>query len=295
MLEESGTVLQSALERPSSLLIALDLRGGDVWAWQKTLTGTCPGSPPEATIMLLVNGTPVAVEREGDVFTAVARFDLADNEVLAVAKMPDGGEERSAPVTYTVRLEPRPVACLAVRIDEGRVIFDGTASEPNEYDGVAIKAWQLTPRKVNPALLDLAETTHGIWSAVVPPVDGEYYASLKVEDDQGRTDTATSYFLVEHGQARVPDAIHERASWITDAVIYGVVPRNFDPPGFNGVAARLDDLADLGVSALWFSPITRTLPGHFGYEVTDYFDLWAEYGTKEDFRALVEAAHTRGI
>ena len=71
--------------------------------------------------------------------------------------------------------------------------------------------------------------------------------------------------------------------------------RNFDPPGFNGVAARLDDLADLGVSALWFAPITRTLPHLFGYEVTDYFELRAEYGTKDDFRALVEAAHARGM
>jgi glycosidase len=93
----------------------------------------------------------------------------------------------------------------------------------------------------------------------------------------------------------VPDAIHERAAWIADAVVYGVVPRNFDPPGFNGVAARLDDLADLGVTALWFAPITRTLPDHFGYEVIDYFDVHPEYGTKDDFRALVEEAHARGI
>ena len=79
------------------------------------------------------------------------------------------------------------------------------------------------------------------------------------------------------------------------AVVYGVVPSTFDPPGFKGVAARLDDLADLGVTALWLSPITCTVPGHFGYEVTDYFDVRADYGTKEDFRALVEAAHVRGM
>src|SRR5215210_630183 len=289
-----GSPVPNHLEPPSPS-VALDLLGGDVWAWQKPLAGTCPGCPPDATIELLVNGAPVEAEREGDAFTAVARLDPGDNEVLAVAKIPDGTEVRSAPVTFTVRLEPRPTARLAVRINGHRVIFDGTGSEPSEYDGAAIKTRSLTPRKDNPALLDLAETSSGVWSSSLTAADGEYYASLTVEDDEGRTDVATSYFLVEDEQARVPDPIHERASWIADAVVYGVVPRNFDPPGFKGVAARLDNLADLGVTALWFSPITRTLPGLFGYEVTDYFDVRPEYGTKEDFRTLVAAAHARGI
>jgi glycosidase len=275
--------------------IALDLLGGDAWAWQKTLTGTCPGCPPEATIALLVNGTPIQAEREGDAFTAVAKLDPGDNEVLATARMPDGGEERSAPVTYTVRLQPRPTARLTARVDGERVLFDGTASEPSEYDGAAITTWSVTPREDNPVPLDLAEESPGIWFGTVPIADGEYYASLTVEDERGRTDSAASYFVVRDGQARVLDAVHECAGWISDAIVYGVVPRNFDPLGFNGVTARLDDLAGLGVTALWFAPIMRTPPGLFGYEVTDYFDVRAEYGTKEDFRTLVEAAHARGI
>jgi cyclomaltodextrinase len=289
-----GSPVPSHLGAPSES-IALDFLGGDAWTWKKTLAGTCPGCPPEATIGLLVNGTPVPAEREGDAFTAVARLDPGDNDVLAVATMPDGSEERSAPVTYTVRLEPRPTARLAARIDSDRVIFDGTGSEPSEYDVAAITTWSLTPREGNPALLDLAETELGVWSAAVPAADGEYYVSLTVEDDQDRTDFAASYVVVADGQARVPDPIHERSNWIAAAIVYGVVPRNFDPPGFKGVTARLDDLADLGVTALWFAPITRTLPDLFGYEVTDYFDVSPEYGTKEDFRALVAAAHARGI
>jgi len=300
-LEESGVS-----DSPS---VALDLLSGDVWAWQKTLAGTCRGCPPEATITLLVNGTPIPAEREGDAFTAVAKLDPGENEVLAVARMPDGHEEHSAPVTYTVRLQPRPTARLTTRIDGERVVFDGTASEASEYDGAVIKTWSVSLTEMasrpagQPATSRLSPrhpitpspSLPGIWSGAIPTADGEYYASLTVEDDRGRTDSAVSYFVVTDGQARVPDAVHERAAWISDAVVYGVVPRNFDPPGFNGVTTRLDDLADLGVTALWFAPITRTLPDLFGYEVTDYFDVRAEYGTKEDFRALVEAAHARGI
>jgi glycosidase len=78
-------------------------------------------------------------------------------------------------------------------------------------------------------------------------------------------------------------------------IVYGVVPRNFDPPGFAGVMARLDSLADLGVTALWLTPITPTVPGAFGYEVLDYTDIRPDYGTKAEFRALVDAAHARGL
>ncbi|MFN8660514.1 MAG: alpha-amylase family glycosyl hydrolase [Thermomicrobiales bacterium] len=78
-------------------------------------------------------------------------------------------------------------------------------------------------------------------------------------------------------------------------VVYGVVPRNFDPPGFAGVMARLDSLADLGVTSLWLTPITPTLPGAFGYEVLDYTDIRSDYGSKDEFRALVDGAHARGM
>lgn len=148
--------------------IALDLLGGDAWVWQKTLTGLCPGCPPEAAIALLVNGVSVPAERQGDAFCAVARFDPGENEVLAIATMPDGGEERSAPVTYTVRLEPRPRARLAARIKGELVVFDGTGSEPSEYDGVAGQVWSLTPRNDTPAPLDLAEESPGVWSGSPP-------------------------------------------------------------------------------------------------------------------------------
>src|SRR5215211_1633790 len=72
--EESRTVVQSSPDGSPSAAIALDLLGGDAWAWQKTLAGTCPGCPPEVTIELLVNGTPVPAEREGDAgkFSAIA-------------------------------------------------------------------------------------------------------------------------------------------------------------------------------------------------------------------------------
>jgi cyclomaltodextrinase / maltogenic alpha-amylase / neopullulanase len=93
-----------------------------------------------------------------------------------------------------------------------------------------------------------------------------------------------------------PAAAKPRPAWIDQAVVYGVVPRNFgDTGGFKDVTARLDDLADLGVTAIWLSPSNATVPGDFGYAVTDYFRLRDDYGTEAEFRKLVQSAHKRGI
>lgn len=80
-----------------------------------------------------------------------------------------------------------------------------------------------------------------------------------------------------------------------DTIVYGVVPRNVGPHGYRSVEERLPALRDLGVNAIWLSPINTTLPDNFGYSVVDYFDLRPEYGTKEDFKRLVQAAHEQGI
>ncbi len=62
----------------------------------------------------------------------------------------------------------------------------------------------------------------------------------------------------------------------------------------DGVAAKLDYLARLGVSGIWLMPINPS-PSYHGYDVTDYEAVNLQYGTLADFRALVAAAHERGM
>jgi glycosidase len=125
------------------------------------------------------------------------------------------------------------------------------------------------------------------------PVDGEYYFSLRVIDQAGREDTSTTYFVVENGQPRIPDYDRESPAWVEEAIVYGVIPRLFGSPGALAIQEKLDDLADLGINALWLAPINET--NDYGYSVIDYFELRDNFGSKEDFRAMVQAAHERGI
>ncbi len=88
------------------------------------------------------------------------------------------------------------------------------------------------------------------------------------------------------------------ASWQANAVFYEVFVRSFqDSNGdgigdFNGLTSRLDDLKDLGVTALWLMPIFPS-PSYHGYDVTDYDAVNPQYGTMQDFEKLLEAAHER--
>lgn len=98
------------------------------------------------------------------------------------------------------------------------------------------------------------------------------------------------------------------AEWWRSAVFYEVFVRSFyDSDGdgvgdFDGITAQLDYLndadpattSDLGVTALWLMPIMQSWSYH-GYDVIDYYSVDPEYGTMSDFRALLAAAHDRGI
>ncbi|MBI1737739.1 MAG: alpha-amylase, partial [Acidobacteria bacterium] len=90
--------------------------------------------------------------------------------------------------------------------------------------------------------------------------------------------------------------------WVRTAVIYEIYPRTFSATGdLRGVEARLDDLKKLGVTILWLMPIhpvgQAQKKGTIGspYAVKDYYAIDPAYGTKEDLKRLVGAAHRRGL
>jgi len=61
-----------------------------------------------------------------------------------------------------------------------------------------------------------------------------------------------------------------------------------------GVLERLPYLSDLGVTGLWLMPIHPS-PSYHGYDVTDYRAVNPDYGTLDDLRHLLDAAHARGM
>jgi len=89
--------------------------------------------------------------------------------------------------------------------------------------------------------------------------------------------------------------------WWRDGVIYQIYPRSFyDTTGsgigdLNGITEKIGYLADLGVDALWLSPINPSPDVDFGYDVADYRAIDPKFGTMADFERLVETARNAQI
>jgi alpha-glucosidase len=62
-----------------------------------------------------------------------------------------------------------------------------------------------------------------------------------------------------------------------------------------GIIDRLDHIADLGVDAIWLSPIFTSPMKDMGYDVSDYTDIDPVFGTLADFDALIDKAHRLGL
>jgi maltose alpha-D-glucosyltransferase/alpha-amylase len=89
--------------------------------------------------------------------------------------------------------------------------------------------------------------------------------------------------------------------WFKRAVFYEVLVRGFsdsngDGTGdLRGLTDKLDYLQWLGVDCLWLPPFYPSPLRDGGYDVTDYDDVLPEFGTIEDFKVFLDAAHSRGI
>ena len=88
--------------------------------------------------------------------------------------------------------------------------------------------------------------------------------------------------------------------WTHGGVCYEIFVRSFyDSNGdgigdLNGVTQKLDYVKGLGADCIWLMPIAAS-PSYHGYDVSDYYNVEPAYGTNDDFKRLVAAAHARGI
>ena len=93
----------------------------------------------------------------------------------------------------------------------------------------------------------------------------------------------------------------DQALWYKDAIIYQLHVRTFydsnnDGIGdFAGLMQKLDYLQDLGINVIWLLPFFPSPLRDDGYDIANYRAIHPNYGTLEDFKAFLAAAHARGI
>ncbi|MCF7884997.1 MAG: hypothetical protein K9M80_00750 [Candidatus Marinimicrobia bacterium] len=90
--------------------------------------------------------------------------------------------------------------------------------------------------------------------------------------------------------------------WLDDCIIYELYIRAFDQDGdFQAVIQKLDYLQELGINCIWLMPIfpigLKRRKGSQGspYAIKDFKEINPKYGSAQDFRKLVDKAHSRGV
>jgi oligo-1,6-glucosidase len=90
-------------------------------------------------------------------------------------------------------------------------------------------------------------------------------------------------------------------TWWKEAVIYQIYPRSFkDSDGdgvgdLRGITEKLDYLKTLGIDVIWLSPIYQSPNDDNGYDISDYRAIMDEFGSMQDFDALLAGIHARGM
>ena len=93
----------------------------------------------------------------------------------------------------------------------------------------------------------------------------------------------------------------EKYTDMSRLVVYQIYPRSFmDSNGdgigdLNGITSKLSYLQELGINAIWMCPCYKSPNVDNGYDVADYRDIMDEFGTMEDIKRLIAAAHEHGI
>ncbi|MDS0220581.1 alpha-amylase family glycosyl hydrolase [Haloarcula sp. S1AR25-5A] len=126
---------------------------------------------------------------------------------------------------------------------------------------------------------------------------GEY--GYSVPDAVEFTRTADGVETVASGAGVAARRPYVAPSWAEDSTIYEIYVRTFagdsDESPFDAIIDRLDYLDSLGVDVIWLTPVLQNDHAPHGYNITDFFEIASDLGTRADYERFVEAAHDRGF
>ena len=197
---------------------------------------------------------------------------------------------------------------------------DPTVIQPEEKDTLTVSTTTLDFEAEDVSAKFVSITTKGDWKAVpseawihMEKTSGTGNGSLAVKVDANPGADRTGSIAVTGAQnatitvsqkgrnivtvAANPDPFDgtKRSSTTYQLLIYSFADSDGDGVGdFKGIQNKLDYLDGLGVTGIWMSPAHPTSSYH-AYDVDDYYSVNPLYGTEQDFKNLIDAAHAKGI
>jgi glycosidase len=148
--------------------------------------------------------------------------------------------------------------------------------------------------ETNPEPLELSASEGAQISVTIPLTPGEYYLNVTALDANNNSFTARRIITVTADEVYV-NTTDQQAEWINHITLYEI--NAFDwyhtSDRFVGVTRYLDNLVDLGINTIWFTPVFEG--DGLGYWTKDYYKINWMLGAEENFKRMVDLAHDKGI
>ena len=195
---------------------------------------------------------------------------LAGMALLAACEKPTGAEQQN-----TLSVSPKSLSFQTA--GESKLSLTVSSNSNATLDVTAVTNLTDQPRTTE---ITFAASGCSPVSVSVSQVAGE-------AQDKTVTQTLTAEDLSWDGE--------KRANVTYQLNVYSFADSDGDGWGdLRGVTQHLDYFDELGVSALWLSPVQTSMSYH-GYDVIDYNEINPKLGTEDDFRELIDMAKARGI
>jgi glycosidase len=161
-------------------------------------------------------------------------------------------------------------------------------------DGYSLTSYLWYQDPGNPAQVSLGNVNAQNISFSIPVISGEYIFKVKVTDSRGRYNVA-GYIIKASPDSLHVESLNEHPAWVDHMRLYEVYTPSYGQTqvGLKGVLEKIDYLADLGINAIWMTPI---FDGNYnGYAEKNYYKINPALGTEDDLKQIVQKAHQKGI
>ena len=264
----------------------------------RTLYGLVQGTGvTQVRIVRNQTDTTVAAVTSGK-FSATVALIPGLNTFRAFADS-SGAQAASAAVSFTRIVSHRPNALITF-LDHGQIDLQATGSTSPDTGRTLSFLWGEDPS--NPAQIGgINGNTSPVITFARPAVQGEYYFSLIARDTSGNSDTTRSFCTVGPTPPVVGASTATAPRWVREGRMYCMFFKMHTAAGtINAALPDLNRIAAMGYNIIWILPVMKNRdpinngPGP-GYNIVDFYTVAPEYGTNQDMKNFVAAAHALGM
>ena len=107
--------------------------------------------------------------------------------------------------------------------------------------------------------------------------------------------------LLNASNLHAQDQTNGGKKWWKEAVVYQIYPRSFKDSNGDGIGdlkgliSKLDYVKSLGIDVVWLNPVYSSPNADNGYDISDYQNIMKNFGTMQDFDAMLKAMHDRKL